>query len=86
MNLLEWMTSEEAEKQSKSNITAYIKQMWFNIFIGTIEVACGIWANSIYRIVLGVIWIIAPEVMWYISQKVNKIKPIEKLNSEEKNI
>ena len=84
MNLLEWMTSEEAEKQAKSNITAYIKQMWFNIFIGTIEVACGIWANSIYRIVLGVIWIIAPEVMWYISQKVNKIKPIEKLNSEEK--
>ena len=83
-NLLEWMTSEEAEKQAKSNITAYIKQMWFNIFIGTIEVACGIWANSIYGIVLGVIWIIAPEVMWYISQKVNKIKPIEKLNSEEK--
>ena len=30
-NLLEWMTSEEAEKQSKTDLKSYYKNMWANI-------------------------------------------------------
>ncbi len=33
-NLLEWLTSEEADKQSKDDYFSYYKQMWINMWIG----------------------------------------------------
>jgi len=34
--LLEWMTSEEAEKQSKTDLVSHFKFMWANVLIGII--------------------------------------------------
>ena len=79
-HLLEWMTSEEAEKQAKEDIFSYIKQMIVNIVLGIICIFTG----NIFAIILGVFWIITPIIMCYISKKKKKEKQVEKLNNEEK--
>ena len=82
--LLEWMTSEEAEQQAKNDIFSYAKQMWINIVFGilTIIIACN--HKSIFGILLGALWGIAPFMMWYISKEKKEIKSIKKLDKDEK--
>ena len=41
-NMLEWMTSEEADKVSKTDISSYYKIMFFNVLIGIIFLVCSI--------------------------------------------
>ena len=82
--LLEWMTSEEAEKQAKNNMMAYLKQMWINIACGLITIIIGIKASSVLGMILGIWWIIAPFIMWYISKEKKERKAIEKLDKTEK--
>ena len=79
-HLLEWMTSEEAEKQAKEDVFSYIKQMLINIILGLI---C-LFSKNIFIIILGIFLIITPIIMSYISKKKKEIEPIEKLNKEEK--
>ena len=79
-HLLEWMTSEEAEKQAKGDLFSYIKQMVVNIILGLILV----FTKNIFFVCLGIFWIITPVFMWYISRKPKEEKPIEKLNTGEK--
>ena len=78
-HLLEWMTSEEAEKQAKEDMFSYIKQMIVNIILGLICVFSG----KIFGICLGVFLIITPCFMWYISRKKKEEKAIEKLETKE---
>ena len=79
-HLLEWMTSEEAEKQAKGDLFSYIKQMVVNIILGSILV----FTKNIFFVCLGIFWISTPVFMWYISRKPKEEKPIEKLNTGEK--
>ena len=79
-HLLEWMTSEEAEKQAKGDLFSYVKQMLVNIILG---VVC-IFTKNVFFICLGVFWIIIPSLMWYISRGKEEEKAIEKLNISEK--
>ncbi len=79
-HLLEWMTSEEAEKQAKEDLASYIKQMIVNVIIGLICLLTG----NIFFICLGIYWIITPGIMWYISKRKKEEKPIEELNIDEK--
>ena len=72
-HLLEWVTSEETEKMSKTNLVSYIKMMWTNIVAGAIT----IWFTSLnYELInpliyiIAVLWIIAPIVAWYISKEI----------------
>ena len=37
-HMLEWTTSEEAEKQAKSDLISYYKQMLINVIIGIIAI------------------------------------------------
>lgn len=82
-NLLEWMTSEEAEKQAKSDLTSYIKQMYINILLGFLTVIYSIYRPNIFGIILGIVWIITPYIMWYISKELKEEKAIEKLTKNE---
>ena len=61
--LLEWVTAEETEKNSKNSITVYYKEMIINIILG-IFLLLNI--NILIK-VLGIIWIIAPYIMYLIS-------------------
>ena len=82
--LLEWMTSEEAEKQAKNNIMSYLRQMWFNIIFGVITILIALSMPSILGIILGLIWSFSPFMMWYISKEKKDIEPVQKLNQPEK--
>ena len=83
-HLLEWTTSEEAEKQAKSDLISYYNQMAINIIAGFTSIALGFLKENIFACFLGGLWIITPIIMWYISKENKKEKPIEKLNKEEK--
>ena len=83
-HLLEWTTSEEAEKQAKSTLTAYITQMAVNIILGILAIGLGLITNHVLGTILGILWVITPIMMWYISKEKKEIEPIEKLNPEEK--
>ena len=83
--LLEWTTSEEVEKTSKTNLLSYIKLMWVNFLASTITIALFIKApfevTSIFALLLALIWICGPFIAWYISKEI-QIKE-NNLNSED---
>ena len=79
-HLLEWMTSEEAEKNLTDSILNYYKMMSFNIiFAVTIILIC----KSLFSIIMASLWIIAPIIMYYISKEIKETNPKDKLNKEE---
>ena len=82
-NLLEWTTSEEAEKMAKTDLFSYYKNMLINVILGIISLAIYIRYNSILAIILGILWIITPVVMWYISKEKTENKKIEILTKDE---
>ena len=90
-NLLEWTTSEEAEKLSKDNIFSYYKFMCFNVIAGLIEIVLGLffyaheetlYVSSILKLILGALWISIPYIMCRISKPVQKNK--KELNNKQK--
>ena len=83
-HLLEWTTSEEAEKQAKSSLISYFNQMSINILSGVITIGLSLLKNNIFGVLLGVFWGITPLIMWYISKEIEKRKAIEKLSDDEK--
>ena len=83
-HLLEWTTSEEAEKQAKSDLPSYYNQMAFNVLSGIVSIGVGLLKTNIFAVLLGLFWVVTPVIMWYISKEEEKIKAIEKLNEEEK--
>ena len=83
-HLLEWMTSEEAEKRTKIDYVSYFTQMWFNCAFGILTIIFSISRNSILGLILGALWLISPAIMCYISKEIKEEKPLEKLNKKEK--
>lgn len=61
--LLEWVTAEDGEKNSKNDLNTHFKEMICNILFGIIFL---FFPNIILKII-GVTWIISPVVAWYIS-------------------
>ena len=70
-NLLEWTTSEEAEKLAKDDIFSYYKIMYFNVIAGLIEIVSGLYFSSIIKILIGTLFITIPYVMCIISKSSN---------------
>ena len=82
-HLLEWLTSEEAEKQSVTNNKNYYRVMYINIIFGIISILYGI-NNSFVTLIMGILWIITPAIMCEISKTKHNINIVEKLNKEDK--
>ena len=82
-HMLEWMTSEEAEKKSKNDIISYYKTMIFNVLFGASISLYSFWSKSIVGIFIGICWILAPIVLWYISKETTEKVAKEYLNKEE---
>jgi cyclic beta-1,2-glucan synthetase len=61
--LLEWVTAEDGEKKSKTDLNSHIKEMAINPILGILLLFFGV---NIYKLI-GIIWIIAPVLAWYIS-------------------
>jgi len=83
-NLLEWTTSEEAEKTCKNDLIAYSKNMFINILAGIIGILIYSQSKNILAIILGMLWIITPAIMWYISKGKTKKIGTDLLGQEEK--
>ena len=83
-NLLEWTTSEEAEKMAKTDIVSYYKNMLINVVIGAISLIIYIQDKSIIALLLGILWILTPFVMCYISKDKAEKSKIELLEENEK--
>ena len=77
-NLLEWTTSEEAEKTAENSVSSYYKNMLINVITGLVAFYFFIETQNIFQFLLGILWIIMPMVMCYISQE-----NLEKLKLEE---
>ena len=63
IKLLEWVTSEEAEKRNDTSIETYYKIMFPNLILGIILFG---FLNPFVEIV-ATLWVFAPFVAWYIS-------------------
>lgn len=87
-NLLEWTTSEEAEKKSGTSLSSYIKQMAPNYIIGILTLIflslLPINIANIIMMFVAILWIIAPVIAWYISIENIEENKYEKLKSEDK--
>lgn len=70
-HFLEWMTSEEAEKQSKTTFSNYYKMMFFNVIMGIVAIGIAFYRNDIairyLFMLLGILWVITPAIMCKIS-------------------
>lgn len=81
-HLLEWTTSEDAEKLSKNDLKSYYKNMLANIIFGILIILAS--RKNILLISIGALWLIAPTFMWYISRKEKQKEKVEELNQQEK--
>lgn len=82
-NLLEWTTSEETEKIAKTDLLSYYKNMIINIILGVISLIIYSYNRSILALILGILWVIMPNIMWYISKEKAEKQNRELLNEEE---
>ncbi len=84
VNLLEWLTAEEAEKQAKTDLASYYKFMLVNVIFGAIFLIFGLIKTQIFAVIGGIIWIFAPLLAWYISMDIKQEPAIEKVSAEDK--
>ena len=80
-HLLEWMTSEEAEKQSKTSVGNYYRMMLPNVILGILLVI----SNIRLLPIIGGLWIITPYIMCKISKipEKDEKKKAQSLNEED---
>ena len=87
--LLEWTTSEQAEKNSKNSISSYLKDMFFNIIFGILAIIAALYFNNVILemllIILGVLWLTGPFIAYYISKPI-EYKKIELTDEENRYI
>ncbi|MBO5349086.1 MAG: hypothetical protein J6A89_04640 [Clostridia bacterium] len=82
-HLLEWTTAEEAEKLSKSGVLPYYLNMVPNIILGAGIFTGGWYINNILYMLIGILWLISPIIMNYISKPITEKNKYEELNKED---
>lgn len=86
-NLLEWTTSEEAERNGKTDIFSYYKLMIVNVIVGVavsilmLQAKLGIEAILVYALCIW--WVLTPLVSWYISKEKIPVAKVKELRDEE---
>ncbi len=89
-HLLEWTTSEDAEKNTKQNVMAYYRVMKESFIIGAvIVIISAIFVTSILSkiilIILGAMWTLAPYIMQNVSKKKSIHQKLDEISTDEKN-
>ena len=83
-NMLEWTTSEEAEKMAKTDLQSYYKNMWPNIVLGLVIIWTAVIQKNVLNGIIGIIWLIIPFIMYYISKDNKEKTLVETLTLSEK--
>ncbi|MFZ2655318.1 MAG: glucoamylase family protein [Victivallales bacterium] len=76
-NLLEWQTAQSVERRSNAGFAAVLKRMWVNPATGIFCCVIGcqeIGVSFIAVFSLGIVWILAPLVAWFISRPAKSIR------------
>ena len=84
-NLLNWITSEDAAKTTKNDLKTYILNFKANYVVVALLIVAGLVLGFKYSIsitILCILFLIAPFVMWLVSQK--QKKQLIELNKNEK--
>ena len=82
-NMLEWTTSEEAEKQTRTDLKTYYDTMFVNVIFGIITIYVSCFYFNLFTLILGLLWIITPYIMCKISE-INEEKQIEISEDDKK--
>ena len=82
-HLLEWVTSEEAEKSSKDDVISYFRNMFVNCIFGVIFFLYAAYKNSVMGMIISVLFIITPAIMCFISKENKEKKAKDELNKDE---
>ena len=78
VKLLEWVTAEDGEKNSKNDLISYIKEMAINLIFGLLFLIL----PGITTKIIGFLWLIGPFIAWYIS--LDSSKEIEILDKDKR--
>ena len=78
-NLLEWTTSEDAEKNSKTDILSYYRLMAINLVFAALSIIVSYMNNCILGIFVGMIWAIIPLLMSLISKSTEEKQIVKSL-------
>lgn len=65
--MLLWVTAAEGDLHDQSGVMSYCRRMWFSFLAGTLALLC---VPTVIK-ALGVLWITAPIMGWFISQENN---------------
>lgn len=86
-HLLEWTTSEDAEKLAKTDLKSYYLNMLPNVIVGIIGIGYSITfykkIATPFLIILSILWLIAPFVFYYISRNNKKKEIAKEINEKE---
>ncbi len=86
-HLLEWTTAEEAEKNGKTDLFSYYRFMWVQLIIAMLAVFASQYTGSYFMmtigITLGVLWLIAPGICWYISKENIPVAKVKQLTNSQ---
>lgn len=82
-HLLEWTTSEEAEKLANTDVISYYKNMFINVIFGIVCILIYIKTLKLLSLLLGILWIFVPLYMCYISKEKEELPKLEKLTKSE---
>ena len=82
-NLLEWTTSEDAEKNSKTDILSYYRLMAINLVFAVLSIIVSYMNNCILGIFVGAIWAITPLLMSLISKSTEEKQIVKSLKVKE---
>ena len=82
-HLLEWTTSEDAEKQSKTDLKSYYINMLPNVILGSLFMLFGV--KNVLSLIIGISWVSTPIFMWYISRKEEEKSKLQELSKDDKN-
>jgi len=87
--LLEWVTSDEAEKQDKAQLSSSYKKMMPNIILGLSFLVVNMLMPhniclNIFLFISSTLFLTAPVIMWDISVAHDEQKKIDRLTKEEK--
>ena len=74
--LLEWVTAEDGEKISKTDLNYHYKEMYVNLIFGIFL----FFLPNIIGKLLGILWIVGPILAWYISQERQEKYMISEIN------
>jgi cellobiose phosphorylase len=82
--LLQWQTSEDADRTARNSLASFYASMWFS---PAIAIVCGILLGTynpilLYTLPFLVVWILAPYIAWYISRPIKEKTP--ELSQEQK--